>query len=187
MCRGVRRVQRLGCRRRGGGVLNADAVATVDDGPALCAVAGASGSAPARLRPRRVQRLGEFGKGRRPICNFCVPLTRAGAHGVARRLSASAAPGGVPPDTLRTRPGGLGAATGPPGSSAWRRRRVLRVGAVRSAPAWWASANRPLPCNSTSPAPAAASDWRGADPERVPGHAPGNASIGGALGDDRPD
>ena len=28
---------------------------------------------------------------------------------------------------------------------------------------------------------------RGADPERVPGHAPGNASIGGALGDDRPD
>ena len=67
-------VQRLGCRRRGGGVLNADAVATVDDGPALCAVAGASGSAPARLRPRRVQRLGEFGKGAVPFAIFACPL-----------------------------------------------------------------------------------------------------------------
>ena len=57
-------------------MLNADAVATVDDGPALCAVAGASGSAPARLRSRRVQRLGEFGKGAVPFAIFASPYAR---------------------------------------------------------------------------------------------------------------
>ena len=61
MCGGVRRVQRLGCRRRGGGVLNADAVATADDGPAPCAAAGASGSAHGRPELARGARWWEAG------------------------------------------------------------------------------------------------------------------------------
>ena len=55
--------------------------------------------------------------------------------------------GGIPPDVRKAAEGCPGAlfcaATGPPGSGAWRRRHVLRTGGVRSAPAWWAPANRP--------------------------------------------
>ncbi len=42
--------------------------------------------------------------------------------------------------------------TGPSGSGAWRRRRVRRAGGVRSAPAWSAPANRPLPGGPGAPA-----------------------------------
>ena len=49
------------------------------------------------------------------------------------------------PASCRRHPGALPAPTPRPGSGAWRRRRALRAGAVRSAPAWSAPANRPLP------------------------------------------
>ena len=47
------------------------------------------------------------------------------------------------PARLRFLRGAPGAVTRRPGNGAWRRRRVLRAGAARSAPAWWAPANRP--------------------------------------------